>query len=102
MARFPPHGHNHNGPRNAYVKDGGKNMDERNNVQVEEAIEEIDALSQFFGTVSDVVARYTHCPLCGSYLHFSHVTDFAKNVTHETARCPECAIQVRKLMHKLQ
>lgn len=77
-------------------------MDERNNVQTQQITEEIDALSQFFGTVGDLVAKYTHCPLCGSNLHFSHITDFGKNLTHETARCPECSIQIRKHMHRLQ
>ena len=64
------------------------------------AVEE--ALANFFGTAQDVVARYTHCALCGANLHFSHVTDFAKNLTQETAKCPECGIKIRQVLHRLQ
>lgn len=55
-----------------------------------------------FGTSTEVVARYTHCALCGSNLHFTHITDFSRNLTQETARCPECGVKVRRAMHKLQ
>jgi hypothetical protein len=57
---------------------------------------------QFFGDVKDVVARYTHCALCGSNLHFNHITDFAKNLTQEIARCPECGVKARQILHRLQ
>jgi hypothetical protein len=55
-----------------------------------------------FGTSSEVVAQYSHCALCGSNLHFTHITDFSRNLTQETARCPECGIKIRRVMHKLQ
>ncbi len=54
------------------------------------------------GTAEEVVERYCHCHLCGSNLHFTYSTDFAKNLSHETARCPECGIRARQLTHKLQ
>ncbi len=78
-------------------------MDERNDLNLdEEQSADIADLSRYFGTVSELIERYTHCALCGSHLHFTHVTDFAKNLTHETARCPECGIRARKMMHRLQ
>lgn len=58
--------------------------------------------SQFFGNSKDIMNRYTHCVLCGSNLHFTHVTDFTKNLTQETARCPECGVKTRQIMHRLQ
>ena len=62
-----------------------------------------DSLSSlFFGTAKEVVARYMHCALCGASLHFTHQTDFSRNLTQETAKCPECGIKVRNLMHRLQ
>ena len=76
-------------------------MDERNDLPADEMQTE-EALSQFFGTAKDVVARYTHCALCGANLHFSHITDFSRNLTQETARCPECGLKVRRVVHKLQ
>jgi DNA-directed RNA polymerase subunit RPC12/RpoP len=79
-------------------------MDEQNELPADEiqTMEAKDTLAQFFGTARDVIDRYTHCALCGANLHFNHVTDFNKNITQETARCPECGIKVRQLLHKLQ
>jgi hypothetical protein len=48
------------------------------------------------------VARYSHCSDCGAHLHFSHVTDFIRNLTQETARCPECGNKARRVVHRLQ
>ncbi len=73
-----------------------------NELLSEDAVEEMEAFSQFFGTPGEVMARYSHCALCGANLHFTHMTDFSKNLTQETARCPECGVRVRKLMHRLQ
>ena len=66
------------------------------------ASSENPGLSPFYGTAKDVVARYSHCALCGANLHFTHVTDFSRNLTQETARCPECGIKARQAMHRLQ
>lgn len=78
-------------------------MNERNDYTAEETTttQEI-GLSEFFGTAKDVLARYTHCALCGANLHFTHVTDFSRNLTQETARCPECNVKTRQITHKLQ
>lgn len=87
-------------------------MDERNggigdlpaDESVESSNEAVDSgsLSQFFGTAKDVIARYTHCKLCGANLHFNYVTDFSRNLTHESARCPECGVRSRQIIHRLQ
>lgn len=69
---------------------------------MEEAKNSTTALSQIFGTAKDAVAKYTHCALCGANLHFTHVTDFSRNLTQETARCPECGVKSRQIMHRLQ
>ena len=68
----------------------------------DETASEKAALTPVYGTSKDVVARYSHCALCGSNLHFTHVTDFARNLTQETARCPECGVKARQAMHRLQ
>lgn len=82
-------------------------MDDLNDLPVEaQALAEGETAPveeiHFFATAKDLIDRYSHCTICGSNLHFSHVTDFAKNLTFETARCPECAVRVRKAMHRLQ
>lgn len=79
----------------------GMPMDDSNNTDA--AAEPASAdLSQFYGTAKDVVAKYTHCSLCGGHLHFTHVTDFHRNLTQETAKCPECGTHARRILHKLQ
>lgn len=55
-----------------------------------------------FGAANVVVERYLHCSFCGANLHFVHVTDFARNMTQETAKCPECGVQARQVLHRLQ
>lgn len=68
----------------------------------EEVTSEREVHSGYYGTAKDVVARYTHCALCGANLHFSHVTDFNRNLTQETAKCPECGVKARRVLHRLQ
>lgn len=58
--------------------------------------------SPLIGTAKDVVSKYTHCALCGANLHFTHITDFGRNQTQETARCLECGTQTRQILHRLQ
>lgn len=77
-------------------------MDETNDFSSDEIQDEVEALTQFFGTAKEVVNRYSYCAHCGGHLHFSHLTDFSRNLTEESARCPECGIKVRKLIHRLQ
>jgi len=66
------------------------------------AAEEAENFSPCFGNAKEIVARYTHCAVCGANLHFTHITDFSRNLTQETARCPECGIKARRLTHRLQ
>jgi hypothetical protein len=68
----------------------------------DEAIPETIETSQFFGSSQEAIAQYTHCALCKGYLHFTHLTDFVKNLTQEIAKCPECGIRARKLLYSLQ
>lgn len=78
-------------------------MDDRHEIQAEDnTMQDQTGMSPFFGTAKDVVAKYTHCALCGANLHFTHVTDFSRNTTQETARCPECGVKTRQVIHKLQ
>ncbi len=77
------------------------------NEAVEETVTESNlsdetTLSHFFGSARDIVDRYTHCALCGGNLHFTHVTDFGRNLTQELAKCPECGIKARQVLHRLQ
>lgn len=77
-------------------------MDDTTGLPGENAAEtEETPLMQCFGSAKDVMNRYTHCNLCGANLHFSHITDFSRNLTQETARCPECGLKVRRVMHRL-
>ena len=77
-------------------------MDDREIKAEENTVVERDPFSLFVGSAREVIDRYTHCALCGANLHFNHITDFSKNLTQEIARCPECGIKARELLHKLQ
>ena len=54
------------------------------------------------GSSKEVVQKYTHCDLCGGRLHFNYVSDFSRNTTHEKASCPECGLESRQVLHRLQ
>ena len=75
----------------------GKKMDERNELDENET-----STHPFFGTANELVNRYTHCALCGANLHFTHLTDFSKNLTQEVASCPECGVKAKRMVHRLQ
>ncbi|MGE4106149.1 MAG: hypothetical protein AB7F66_02975 [Bacteriovoracia bacterium] len=71
-------------------------------VESEGNLEGEDSFGRVFGSAKEMVDRYTHCGLCGGNLHFTHSTDFSRNLTMESAKCPECGVKVRSLMHRLQ
>lgn len=63
---------------------------------------ETAALAPVVGTTEQVVQKYSHCSLCGGRLHFNYITDFSRNTTHEKASCPECGLDARQVLHRLQ
>lgn len=63
---------------------------------------ESPASAPMIGTSAQVVQRYSHCHLCGGRLHFNYVTDFSRNTTHEKVSCPECGLENRQSLHRLQ
>ena len=81
-------------------------MDEREEIESTENIESAtpaqDGFSQFFGSAKDAIHRYQHCMVCGANLHFSYVTDFNRNLAEESAKCPECGVRARRVLHRLQ
>jgi hypothetical protein len=81
-------------------------MDERNYLTDDEFDESSEDGSSFPSSPEPdalrAVERYSHCRDCGANLHFSHVTDFIRNLTQETARCPECGSKSRRVVHRLQ
>lgn len=60
------------------------------------------SLAPTVGTSKDVVQRYSHCNICGGRLHFNYSTDFSRNTTHEKSSCPECGLDARQVLHRLQ
>ena len=69
--------------------------------EVSDLIEGEDTSAGLF-TTEEYLARYTRCAACGSHLHFTHLTNFIRNLTEETARCPECGLRARRGTHRLQ
>lgn len=60
------------------------------------------SLSPLFGTARQVMEKYCHCAQCGGHLHFTHLTDFSRNLTQESAKCPECGIRSQQIIYRLQ
>ncbi len=58
--------------------------------------------TQSMGSAEELLKRYSHCKLCGGRLHFAYMTDFGRNLTTETAKCPECGLKTHTILHKLQ
>ncbi|MDR3607220.1 MAG: hypothetical protein P4M08_07565 [Oligoflexia bacterium] len=81
-----------------FTDDGEKIMEKIKNTEASTT----ETASPFYNTVESLLESYNHCGFCGSNLHFTHVTDFTRNLTQETARCPECGVKARQLQHKLQ
>jgi hypothetical protein len=48
------------------------------------------------------LADYNECPLCGTEMLFTHVTNFVRGDVHEEAHCEACKIRVRDNSHQLQ
>lgn len=48
------------------------------------------------------VEDYNHCPLCGTELLYTHVTDFSYLKVNEEAHCEACNIRTKKDEHVLQ
>jgi hypothetical protein len=71
---------------------------------LEEVVEQgpTPSLVPMVGTCKNVVQRYSHCGICGGRLHFNYVTDFSRNTTHEKSSCPECGLDAKQVLHRLQ
>jgi len=65
-------------------------------------LSEANPSNPLYGSTAEIMDHYLNCVLCGSHLHFRHFTDFSKNLTQEVAKCPECGIQARHILHRLQ
>ena len=59
-------------------------------------------MTPMLGNAKKMVEQYSHCDLCGGHLHFVHSTDFSRNTTNEKASCPECGLDARHVLHRLQ
>lgn len=62
----------------------------------------VNALAPTTGSTDQLVYAYSRCEICTSRLHFVYVTDFGRNTTHEKVTCPECGMESRQLLHRLQ
>ncbi|NDF14962.1 hypothetical protein EB061_06530 [bacterium] len=54
------------------------------------------------GGMESILQRYSHCEICGGRLHFNYASDFSRNLTEEKASCPECGLDSRQVLHRLQ
>ncbi len=60
------------------------------------------SIAPLVGSVDRVIQKYSHCGVCGGRLHFNYASDFSRNLTEEKASCPECGLDSRQSLHRLQ
>ena len=60
------------------------------------------ALKPAIGALDQVIRHFSHCQICGGRMHFNYVSDFSRNTTQEKAVCPECGLDTREVLHRLQ
>ena len=53
-------------------------------------------------TIPEALRLLEACPVCGSQLHFTNFSDFARLVSHEVVRCEDCGYRAKKDMSQLQ
>lgn len=54
---------------------------------------------EYYGDINQVKRIIDECRVCGSKLIHTHLSDYKYMVVQESARCPECGIGERKLIH---
>lgn len=65
-------------------------------------IEDLITENEIFSAREQFLDDQHNCPLCGSEMLITHVTQFVELKTKEEAHCEACKIQVRTLEHVLQ
>jgi hypothetical protein len=60
------------------------------------------AIAPAVGSSQKVVHHFSHCHICSGRMHFTYVSDFSRNTTQEKAVCPECGLDSRQTLHRLQ
>lgn len=62
---------------------------------------EFECLEIYYGGVKEVKRAIEDCPCCGEKLALSHFSDAGALLIHETARCPMCDYEGRKIIHSM-
>lgn len=60
-----------------------------------------ELFEEYFGTAENVTKIINECSSCGSKLILSHMPDYKNLIVQETARCIECGVGNRKVIHIL-
>jgi ssDNA-binding Zn-finger/Zn-ribbon topoisomerase 1 len=60
-----------------------------------------ESFEEYFGDARQVKKTINECQICGSRLVFTHLSDYRNMFVQETARCPECGGNHKKLIHIL-
>lgn len=60
-----------------------------------------EKFEEYFGDIKQVKRQINDCNVCGSKLVFTHLSDYKNLFIQETARCPECGGNHRRLIHIL-
>lgn len=71
---------------------------------LEEVVEQgpTPSIAPMVGSSKELIQRYSHCEICFGRLHFTYSTDYSRNTTHERSTCPECGVEAKQVLHRLQ
>ena len=66
-----------------------------------EAEIKFERFEEYFGDAAQVQKQIADCTVCGSKLVFTHLSDYKNLFVQESARCPECGGNNKKIIHIL-
>ena len=79
-----------------------KKLDEVLEDEMEQEVENFVPYQNPTVSVDEAIRLIEGCPVCGTKMHFTNFTDFARMVSHEVCRCDECGYRAKKDMTQLQ
>ena len=60
-----------------------------------------ERFEEYFGDAGQVQKQIDDCKVCGSKLVFTHLSDYKNLFVQESARCPDCGGNNKKMIHVL-
>lgn len=62
---------------------------------------QLENFEELFGDIEQVHKVLNECPVCGSKMVHTHLSDYKNLYIHENSRCTDCGHGNRKKIHHL-